>query len=410
MNWKKYPKSVEELKRLCKFDKKLGRYLSNPEIATELKSLYPGERIAATTIKDRKYRLGITKEKTPTLSIVNNSSEKNNDNDDESQVLKWLQKEELSIGEMSRRLHAPYGVSKEYVIKILDNLRKQGYEVDYQKETHQVKLERELKKSFEPIDIKPLYRNSCKILLLGDTHMVSKCQQLSLLHTAYKIGEDEEVAFALHGGDIQEGDGTVYRGQKQEIFLPIGTDVIRDYVVENYPKTKAFKTYVLGGGNHDWIWMKNYGYNMVKNICEKRKDLVYRGDVGARFTIKGLTFETLHPSGGVGYARSYRLQRIIEGAIGDVLTKVRNLNLRVQEISQFFVAGHLHVALWFPYMSYQAFLVPCLQSQTDYLKAKGLFPEVGFFIVKAEFDDKGNVNKLTHQYYNFNGQIKEQDY
>lgn len=61
MKWEKYPESVEELKQLCKFDEKLGRYLTNTEIATELKSLYPKERIARTTIKDKKYRLGITR-------------------------------------------------------------------------------------------------------------------------------------------------------------------------------------------------------------------------------------------------------------------------------------------------------------------------------------------------------------
>ncbi|GAI13256.1 unnamed protein product, partial [marine sediment metagenome] len=43
----------------------------------------------------------------------------------------WLQKESLSVGEISRRLDR----SKETVIKILDTLRKDGYEVNLEEET-----------------------------------------------------------------------------------------------------------------------------------------------------------------------------------------------------------------------------------------------------------------------------------
>ena len=394
-NWQK---DAEEKKQFLK-DNLLK--LTDEEMATEINKRWPGDgKVTAYGVTKKRPRLGLLK---PLGGIQKNSPIINESLEEiPEQVLSWLQKESLSVGEISRRLDR----SKETVIKVLDNLRKDGYEVNLEEETRQVTLEREPKKEFHPIELESLYKKTCKIMLVSDTHLCSKEQQLSLLHTAYAIAEKEKVHYALHLGDLGEGQD-LYRGQEQELFI-FGIDNQTKYIVDNYPKTKKFKTYIIPG-SHDWIWMKKAGYNIVKQVCKAREDLVYTP--GSRtFSLRGLNFETIHPTGGIPYGRSYRLQKLIEGAIGDFIVRIRAKQLTPESLPQFYCSGHLHIALWMPYLGFHTYMVPCFQSQTIYLRDKGHHPQVGFFIIKVLFDDDGNVNKLSHDYYDQTSQIKENDY
>ncbi len=379
--------------------------LTDEEMAIEINKRWPedGRATKGSVVKQRP-RWGLLK---PLGGIQKNSSIISESlgivlEETQKQVLEWLKKESLSVGEISRRLDR----SKETVIKILDNLRKDGYEVSLEEETRQVVLEREIKREFHSIELEPLYRKVCKIMLISDTHLNSKEQQLTLLHTAYATAEKEKVHYAIHNGDLGEGQG-LYRGQEEEIFN-FGADNQADYIIDVYPRTKAFKTYIIPG-SHDWIWMKKFGYNIVKKVCREREDLVYTP--GERsFSLRGLTFETLHPSGGMPYSRGYRLQKLIEGAIGDFITRIRAKQLLPENIPQFYCAGHLHTALWMSYLGFHAYMVPCFQSQTTYLRDKGHHPQVGFYIINVYYDDDGNVNKIKHDYYDYTSQIKKNDY
>jgi hypothetical protein len=151
------------------------------------------------------------------------------------------------------------------------------------------------------------------------------------------------------------------------------------YAVEAYPKVPRITTYVIGG-SHDYSYYKDVGMDILKEIASKRPDIKYLGTSGANINLGGLKIYLMHGEGGVAYARSYRIQKIIEQFPAD--TKPHILLL-----------GHYHVTCELPwYRNVAAFQLPCFQAQTQYLKAKGLNPDIGYLILEVFPDSKGISN------------------
>lgn len=330
-------------------------------------------------------------------------------NADEAAVHKLLKKGGITVGGISRTLNKPKGVSKEYVYQVLESLRKKGFAVSIDDARKEAVLDTSeaAKKDMKPLELEPLFKHRIKFAFLGDTQLGSKYQQLTLLRTAYEILNEEGIDFAIHLGDLVDGI-KMYRGHEQEIFLQ-GADDQANYAINEYPEGKGYKTYIIAG-NHDLSFKKVAGYDIIERICENRPDLVYKGEIGAHtFKIKNLVFDIIHPSGGVPYAKSYRIQKIIEGALGDIISRIR-VTKDVTMIPHFIALGHLHVACYTPHIGIKGFMVPCFQSQTPYLKAKGLMPEIGFIILTVECDDEWNINKVTIDHHDLGTYVKEDDY
>ena len=214
-----------------------------------------------------------------------------------------------------------------------------------------------------------------KLGIVSDTHLGSSCQQITLLHEAYKIMKDKGVRKVLHIGDLTDGNGKQFKGQVYEMFLH-GADSIADYAIKNYPKIKGITTYIIGG-SHDYSFFKEDGTDILQRIGEKRSDIKYLGMFGAYINIGKICIYVMHGSGGVAYARSYRMQKIIE-------------QFPPEKKPNMLFLGHYHVECHLPnYRNVAGFQVPCFQTQTNYLRAKGLSPEIGFLIVEIFPDTKG---------------------
>jgi predicted phosphodiesterase len=329
-------------------------------------------------------------------------------NKHEAAIHRMLKSRSMTVGEISRTLNPPTGVSKEYVYSVLQSLREKGFSVAVDEARKQATLDIDVEpQPAAPLELEPLYKHKITIGAISDTHFGSKYQQPTLVQTAYQIFDEEKVDFVLHLGDLVEGM-RLYRGQDQEIFLH-AADEQAAYVLNNYPYRKDYKTYIISG-SHDLVFKKLAGFDIVNYVCGQRDDLVYKGEHGAHtFKMKNLTFDVLHPSGGVPYAKSYRLQKVIEGALGDIISRLRatkDLTL----LPQFMLMGHLHIMNYTPHIGVDGFMVPCLQTQTPYLKAKGLMPELGILIIHVECDDDWNINRLLLDHRKFNSYAKERDY
>jgi len=379
--------------------KTLSQKYSDSEIAKILKDTYPNEEFSRNSVKRIRQVKNIKKKRevllTPQINTQVDYSE------GKKKILEWLKEDKLSIGEISRRLDR----SKETVIKMLDALKEEGYEISLDEETKQAELRKIVKTEFKPIKFQKLYRTTYKIGLISDTHLCSKFQQITLLHTAYRIMEKEKVDFCIHCGDLVDG-WEVYRGQEFEIFTK-GIDEQREYAIQNYPKTKKFKTYIVSG-NHDYSFIKKYGYNIVRAICREREDLVYRGEVGAKFEIKDIIVELLHPTGGKSYAISYKPQKFIEAMAGDIISQIQTK--KEAKIPQIFLIGHYHSSLYFPYLGFSIYAVPCFQATTPYLKARGYHPSIGFWIISLSVGERRNCGIIENKYYDFSSEIIENDY
>ena len=326
---------------------------------------------------------------------------------DEEFCKKSLKKKGMTIGELSRAINSPRGVSKEYIYKILESLRQKGFSVSVDAAKKEARLVRsDLETNFEPLKLEPLYRHRIRFGVISDTHYGSRFQQPTLVRTAYDVFDEEKVDFVIHCGDVTDGI-KLYRGHDQEVFLN-GADEQRDYAIEHYPERK-YKTYVIAG-NHDLVYKKLAGYSIVEQICKERPDLVYKGEVGAHtFQVKKLSFDVIHPSAGVPYAKSYRIQKMIEGGLGDILDRLRHTK-DMSIIPHMMFLGHLHVMCYTPHIGVEGYMVPCMQSITPYLKAKGLHPELGCLVIDIQCDNDWNINKVVLDHRKFNAQIKEDDF
>jgi len=316
----------------------------------------------------------------------------------EQKVLDIVWSGAVSVGEISRQVDR----SRETVIKVIDGLRGKSYEVNLDEVSRQVSIPQEPSRDFRPTEFQ-YFKKSYLIGLVSDTHLCSKYQQLTLLYDAYTDFDKRGVDFILHAGDLVDGDG-VYRGQDREIFER-GIDAQRNYAIANYPKSEGkIKTYIIGG-QHDRVFFKNSGYDIIRAVCQERKDLVYRGFYKAQFIIKGLEIGLQHPGGGVSYARSYRMQKIIENMMGFI----HSIPKAKAPVLQLF--GHWHIPCHLPsYMGIDAVSLPCFQSQTPYLEQKGLMPVVGYAIAEIFLNKDNHLGSTRIDFVNMNGQIRGNDY
>jgi hypothetical protein len=316
----------------------------------------------------------------------------------EAQVLSIVKDNPVSVGEISRQIDR----SAETVIKTIDSLREKHYEVELDDITRQVTIPQVPSKVFEPTEFK-YFKKFYRAGIVSDTQICSKYQQMTLLHDAYKDFDDRQVDFILHAGDLDDGQD-MYRGHHNEIFKH-GAKEHSDYIVENYPTSRRGRKTYLVGGQHDFCWFKQNGHNILETICEKRKDLVYRGFFDARFRVKGLEVGLHHPGGGVAYARSYKIQKYIENMIGFIMSTPS----ATPPILQLF--GHWHIPCHLPkYMGVDAVSLPCFQSQTPYLAEKGLMPVVGYAVADIYLDKNDNLTSTKIEFVILNSKIIKGDY
>lgn len=221
----------------------------------------------------------------------------------------------------------------------------------------------------------PKQKKPFKIGVVSDTHLGSEHQQLTYLRAAYDIFKKEGIKKVFHAGDVVEGNGRLFKGQQFEMFLH-GADAMVKYTIEAFPKVPGITTYMIGG-SHDYSFYKESGVDVLAKIADKREDIEYLGISGATVVLNGLKVYLMHGDGGNAYARSYKMQKIIEQFPAD---KKPNILL----------LGHYHVTCSLPwYRNVTAFQLPCFQTQTQYLRAKGLAPDLGFLILEITPDPKG---------------------
>lgn len=256
--------------------------------------------------------------------------------------------------------------------ELIDELKTRGYFVSKVPPTASGK-------TFEA-DFTKLRGKRYRFAAISCTQLGSKYQQMTHLYSFYNLCKRLNISQVLHAGDLVDGE-KVYRGQEYELFLH-GADAQRDYVVENYPKIEGIKTSVILG-NHDESFWKTSGYNIVQAIAERRDDIEYLGDYLAYLSIDNIKIGLMHGAGGVAYARSYKIQKIIE-------------QLAPEQKPHMLFVGHWHVQAHVPaYRNVEGFMLGCFQSQTPFLTRLGLMPNLGGIIVEVRVNADGILEVQT---------------
>lgn len=215
-----------------------------------------------------------------------------------------------------------------------------------------------------------------KILLISDTHLGNVHDRLDLLAHIYKEADKKGVEIALHSGDVCDG-----RSSRPETWYELRKDCQSydgqtDYIIKNYPRFKG-KTYAIAG-NHEAMWYKQNGSEILRNVARERDDFVYLGaDVGL-LDLDGIKVRLYHGSGGGSYARSYKVQKYLD-------------SISPEERPDILQTGHIHQSFYMQQGFTHVFQTGCLEDTTDFIRSKGLSNEKSVWWVDIDTDKDNNV-------------------
>ncbi|MDP3710648.1 MAG: hypothetical protein Q8R29_02910 [bacterium] len=309
-------------------------------------------------------------------------------------ILKRLKKSSWSIPEIA----AEFDTSEEEAVRLVDELYRRGHEIVHDRETKKVSL------SSDPTQMEALkvslrrngeiLRHVRKFGVIHGTVLGSRFSNPSLLHTVKAMFAEDELDFVIHLGDITAGQLPPKRAG--ELFLPTDPEVQANYVLQHYPVSNRFKTYVISG-TRDLAFKaaRRAAVNVVRRICadESRSDLVYRGDLSTTLQVRKVRIEVINPGEDYApYTKSYPLQNILT----NLITERSTLAPSEEEDAVIVLLGGSHVYDHTKQGGTYGVLVPSLQSLTPYQKSKrkrGFAPFVGALIVELYFDEKWRLKK-----------------
>ena len=230
-----------------------------------------------------------------------------------------------------------------------------------------------------------------KLLLISDTHLVSKYDRLDILRYLYKKAEDNGVKYVLHSGDLTDGlSGLNKRPQQIYDLKEVSYTGQRDYVVENYPKSEI-PTYFIAG-NHDLWWIRQCGSDICKDISNYRDDLHYLGSDCADLKIGNLKIRLFHGQNGNAYAKSYKIQKYLD-------------SIPNNEKPNILQTGHIHQAFYYKQDNTHCFQTSCLQDLTAYERSMGFNNDKSCWWVDIEFDNKGQIYSITPKLEEFSKRL-----
>lgn len=228
--------------------------------------------------------------------------------------------------------------------------------------------------------------------LMGDTQFGSKYAQITHLHNFYDLCEREGITTIYHTGDIT--DGLKMRpGHEYELY-EISADGQCDDVIKNYPRRKGITTHFITG-NHDASLYKHVGFDIGRAIAKDREDMIYLGrDCAVIDLTPECNLELRHPWDGTAYAISYKIQKMVEAMDDDSKPKI-------------LAVGHYHKQGDFLYRGVQAVLTASFQSQTPFLRGKGIASVMGGYIIEVRVDKDGCIQGFTPSFVSYTKAIKD---
>lgn len=214
----------------------------------------------------------------------------------------------------------------------------------------------------------------------SDLHFGSKSVQITALNEFAEICKKEGVKHILCPGDVVAGYN-VYPGQLFDVYATSAEEQEAS-VVNNLPR--GFKWYAIGG-NHDYAFIKKGGgHNPLLAIASQIEDFHYIGfDEADVPLLDNVSAKLWHPSGGVPYSVSYRLQKGMEQVAFSELSNITK-GTKSQPTTRFVLCGHLHVQVQALFGPIFGAVCGTFEGQTNYLKRKALTPSIGGWIIKAD--------------------------
>lgn len=225
--------------------------------------------------------------------------------------------------------------------------------------------------------------NKIKFAALSDLHLGSIFTSEDFILKAIDYINKQELDFVLLNGDITEGmssrEGHVYE------LSHIGYHSQKEYAVQLLSQIKH-KMYMISG-NHDLWYFKKNGARIVHDICTEIDNATFMGEDFATLKVPdGPDIGLWHggADGGGAYARSYRMQKIIE-------------SINIEDRPQILLTGHDHKYVSIYTGGTYGLGCGCIQSQSNWMKGKRLEANVGFILAEASFDGP-TISDFSHTF------------
>lgn len=282
------------------------------------------------------------------------------------EVLKILQRSRTPLS--FQKLCNDSGLDEKTVNICLKRLTNEGYDI---KEIISGKRKEYQLVRYADVSQKDYYRILGKVktplLITADWHIGS----VGFSELAFqKLLEDVDnfgIKDIIHAGDLLQGRG-VHRLELSDLLVTEIDEQIElaDYYISQFPGRCTMHVCI---GNHESKLKGSIhaGLDALKRLAKENSKVRYYGHVFKLKLNKKFSILTMHTSGGLTYATSYRPQRIFDKLI---------------ERPDILVTGHLHKLMVLTHPPHHLILMAgTLQRENAYLVWKGEVSQVGWLIL-----------------------------
>ncbi len=227
--------------------------------------------------------------------------------------------------------------------------------------------------------------NGFKVLVISDTSLGSKYQQLSFLNEVYRKAYEEGVRNVIVCGDLSAGlisPKSIYYNS----LFKYDTQSQAEYIINNFPRLEGMKTYFITGEKdhtHDLKSSESIG----KMISDKRKDMIYLGpnhctidlihrDPENAKILEQAKILVRHPKGKIAYTLSYKPQQYIS-------------SIRSEDKVDMILHGHYLQCEKMHFRGVDEISVPGMTATTPKMKDDGINNTMGAWILDIEMKKNG---------------------
>lgn len=303
--------------------------------------------------------------------------------DDLKRLVEFTRREPLPFEELCNRLD----LSPAKARSLVDLARKQGLTV--QVAHGHVGIASTTDERIQNVGVAPVVGERQTVGVISDTHFGSKyclrAQIVEFVHHAYMRGARE----ILHPGDLVDG---MYRHGLWEVSH-MGLDAQADDLLDTLPQLPGLN-YRCITGNHDETFEDGsgvgFGHYLTTRAAQRgRSDIHFYGRRSAFIRVCGAVVHLWHPRGSLSYAKSYKLQKIIE-------------KYSSGEKPHLLLVGHFHQTCHVLERGVHGFLCPTFQGGgSAFGKSLGGAPTIGGMILSWEMTEGGTMRSFTHEHRSY---------
>lgn len=242
----------------------------------------------------------------------------------------------------------------------------------------------------QDVGIAPIVGERQRAGVISDTHLGSKyCLRAQLRDFVHYAYFERGVREIFHPGDWLDG---MYKHGLWEVSHS-GLDAQVDDLLEVLPQLPGLN-YRGITGNHDETFEDASGISVGDFIVERfrergRNDVHFYGRRSAYIKMGGIIVHLWHPRGSAAYAKSYRLQKVIE-------------KYSSGEKPHMLLVGHFHQYCHLFDRGIHAFLCPTFQGGgSAFGNSLGGAPTMGGMILEWDLTEHGTMRNFVHEYRSY---------